>query len=102
MVRWLVFALSTTLMLGAPMFAERPAIAKDAPKVSTGIEWKVTPSAVVVYLDGKKLGEAGNLTVTETKPGKHEIKLVNGGDETEIEIKVNKGQVLQFSYDFEE
>ena len=90
------------MALAVPALSATPAVAKDAPKISTGIEWKVTPSAVVVYLDGKKLGEAGSLTVTEAKPGKHEIKLVNGGDETEIEIKVNKGQILTFTYEFEE
>jgi hypothetical protein len=88
----------------ASAIAEAPVPVKDkeAPKVGTGIEWKVTPSSVIIWLDGKKLGEAGSATVTEAKPGKHTIKLVNGGDETEIEIKVNKGQVLQFAYDFEE
>lgn len=66
----------------------------------TGIEWKVAPAHVVIFLDGKKLGDAGTLKFTETKPGKHAVKLTKGGDETEMEVKVNKGEVVKFEFEF--
>ena len=81
--------------------AAEPVKAK-AKAAETGIAWKVSPSNVVIHLDGKRLGEAGELTLTETKPGMHTVLLVKGEDETEIDIKVTKGQVLQFSYEFSE
>jgi hypothetical protein len=73
---------------------------KKAAVVKTGIEWKVVPSHVVVWLNGKKLGEAGSLKVTETKPGKHAVKLTRGGDETEMEVSVKKGEVVKFEFEF--
>ena len=66
----------------------------------TGIEWKVTPAAVIIWLDGKKLGEAGSLTFTDAAPGKHAVKLTKGGDETEMEVKVSKGQTVKFEFEF--
>lgn len=69
-------------------------------KSRTGIEWKVQPAHVVIYVDGKKVGEAGSLTFTETKPGKHAVRLTKGGDETEMEVKVNKGEVVTFEFEF--
>jgi hypothetical protein len=83
------------LLLGTAAFA---ADKKGAAK--TGIEWKVTPGHVVIWLDGKKLGDAGSLTFTETAAGKHAVKLTKGGDETEMEVKVSKGQVVKFEFEF--
>lgn len=68
----------------------------------TGIEWKVEPAEVIVHLDGKKLGKAADLKFTTTAPGRHTILLVNGGDEEELEVKVNKGQTLRVEYTFSE
>lgn len=66
----------------------------------TGISWEVEPAAVVIILDDKKLGEAGNLKFTEAKPGKHVVKLMLGKDETEMEVNVKKGQALKFTFSF--
>ncbi len=68
--------------------------------VETGIAWKIQPGTVTVYLDDKSLGAASALGTTETKPGAHVIRLVNGGDETEFEVRVKKGEVLQVEYEF--
>jgi hypothetical protein len=68
--------------------------------VETGIAWKIEPGTVTVYLDDKSLGAASTLGTTETKPGPHVIRLVNGGDETEFEVRVKKGEVLQVEYEF--
>ncbi|MBK8013467.1 MAG: hypothetical protein IPK13_19195 [Deltaproteobacteria bacterium] len=71
-------------------------------QVTTGIEWQIEPGEVVVHLDGKKVGLAKDLTVTATRPGKHVIQLVKGGDESEMEVKVTKGQLLKVVYSFSE
>ena len=73
---------------------------KKAAGGKTGIEWKVLPADVVVFLDGKKLGEAGSLGFTPASPGKHAVRLLKGGDRTETEVKVTKGQVVRFEFDF--
>jgi len=83
------------LIFGATAFA---ADKKGANK--TGIEWKVTPAHVTIWLDGKKLGDAGSLTFTDAAAGKHAVKLTKGGDETEMEVKVSKGQVVKFEFEF--
>lgn len=74
---------------------------KDGEKAEkTGISWEVEPASVVIILDDKKLGEAGNLKFTEAKPGKHVVKLMLGKDETEMEVNVKKGQALKFTFSF--
>jgi hypothetical protein len=80
----------------------QPVAAKKEGK--TGIEWAVSPSDAIVFLDGKKLGEAGKLEgkVTSANPGKHSIKLVKGGDEQEMDVKVTKGQVVRVEFSFSE
>jgi hypothetical protein len=67
----------------------------------TGIEWAVGPAHVMVFLDGKKVGEAGALKFTTTAPGKHTVKLMNGKDETEMEVNVKKGQKVKFEFTFD-
>ncbi|MBI2372846.1 MAG: hypothetical protein HYV07_02485 [Deltaproteobacteria bacterium] len=89
------------LLIGAPMAFGGPAKPSVEKKVTTGIEWVVAPKGVVIILDGKKIGLAGDLSVTETRPGKHEVKLVNGEDETEMDVNVEKGKVLRFEFEFE-
>ena len=76
--------------------------AQAAPQDKTGINWEVEPATVVIYLDDKRLGEAGKLKFTDAKPGKHTVRLVNGKDETEAEIVVKKGQSLKFSFSFDQ
>ena len=74
----------------------------DTRIAKSAIRWEVTPPSVVVYLDGKKLGRAGDLKATPTTPGRHAIRLVNGKDETELEIEVGEGQIVRFVLDFSE
>lgn len=85
---------------GGPDLAEPAAPVERPAARRTAIEWVVTPGSVVVYLDGKKLGLAAGLKVTPAKPGRHTIRLTKGGDETEMEIRVVKGQRLRFVFDF--
>ena|SRR5688500_409275 len=81
----------------------RPASTKKA-EGKTGIEWNVSPATAIVYLDGKKLGAAGDLAgkITKADPGKHTIRLTKGGDEQEMDVKVVKGQVLRIDFEFSE
>lgn len=75
---------------------------KKAPAGGTGIEWHVEPEGVEIYLNGKKIGEAGRISFTPTKPGKHAVRLVRVKDETEIDVEVKKGQTLKFTFKFED
>jgi hypothetical protein len=93
----LVLVLGLGLFLGSAAAADK----KAAPS-KTGIQWKVAPASVTIFLDGKKVGEAGSLTFTETKPGKHAVKLTKGKDETEMEVSVKKGEVVNFEFEFTE
>lgn len=79
------------------------AVAEAKGKTSTGIEWQVNPDAVIIFLDGKRVGQADKLRgkVSKTRPGKHTVKLTNGKDETEMDIQVKKGQTLKFTFVFD-
>lgn len=109
MTRHMRFGLITVLVLAATSvsaLAARGAWAKPTAEAvqegKTGISWEVQPAEVVIYLDDKKIGTAGELKFSEAKPGKHTVKLMRGKDETEMEISVKKGQALKFVYQFED
>jgi hypothetical protein len=68
----------------------------------TGIAWEVQPAEVVIFVDDKRMGTAGELKFTEAKPGKHTVKLMRNKDETEMEVNVKKGQAIKFVYQFED
>ncbi len=68
----------------------------------TGIHWKIEPSTVKIFVDGKLVGVAGKTEFTKAKAGKHTVRLVNGEDEAEMDVQLKKGQVLRFRYAFEE
>ncbi len=108
MTRHMRFGLFTVLALAATSVTAAVANGPDAPVVEavqegkTGITWEVQPAEVVIYLDEKRIGTAGDLKFTEAKPGKHTVKLMRGKDETEMEISVKKGQALKFIYQFED
>ena len=98
-----------TLVLG--LFAV-PAFSNEVPgteeagtsvaKTKTGISWQVEPEQVVIYLDGKRLGTAGKLKFTKTRPGKHTVRLTLKKDESEMDIEVKKGQTLKFLFKFDQ
>ncbi|MBI5529224.1 MAG: PEGA domain-containing protein [Deltaproteobacteria bacterium] len=77
---------------------------KGPPKGRTQITFEVTPSSTVVYVDGKKHGEAGKLTTVgvAVSAGTHAVRLVHGGDEMEADVNVKAGQSLNFRYVFED
>src|SRR5262245_22693445 len=95
--RTMILALLMLLMGAGPALAGG---GKKASGGKTGIEWNVVPPNVVIFLDGKKLGQAGSLTFTPATPGKHAVRMMKGGDRTETQVKVTKGQVVRFEFDF--
>ena len=100
----MIRAVLLALLVPAAFVAPDPGPVGDPPtrirRTPTEIQWEVTPASVVVYLDGKRLGQAGDLKRTRTKPGRHTIRLVNGEDETELEIHLEKGRTLRFVLEF--
>lgn len=97
-----VSLLSAGVARAVPVEEKGGAGDKKKPEGDTGIEWEVAPPSVVIFLDGKKLGEAGGLKFTKSTPGKHTVKLLNGKDETEMEVSLKKGQTLKFTFAFDE
>jgi hypothetical protein len=100
-----VLTAAFALLLSVPAWAgpsqDGPSpVKKAASKIDTGIQWKVAPETVEVFLDGKKVGIAKELDVTAVKPGKHAVRLVNGEDETEFEVNVKKGQLVPLQFEF--
>lgn len=93
-----------TIGLAAPALAHlAPASAEETEvQAKTGIAWQVSPEQVIIFLDDKKLGTAGQLKFTDAKPGKHTVRLVRGKDETEMDVNVKKGEALSFVYQFED
>ncbi len=71
-------------------------------KLKTGIKWEVQPEHTVIKLDGKRLGTAGKVTFTKTRAGKHTVHLIKGGDETEMDVHVKKGNILKIAFSFDE
>ncbi len=104
MPRWSIPLLSLALLAltaaWAPSSGSAPEPVKKSKRVETAIAWKVQPATVVIFMDGKKLGTAGDVKQTRTSPGMHSVRLVNGEDETEMDVKVNKGHVLTFTFEF--
>ena len=100
---WILVVLFSLAALPTLAGPSQPASTKKAQN-KTGIEWNVSPANVLVFLDGKKLGSAGDLTgkLTKADPGKHTIKLTKDGDEQEMDVKVVKGQVLRIDFEFSE
>ena len=96
------FIAAITFAPGAPSaVASHPVpVKKNVKKVRTGIHWTIAPSSVEIFVDGKKLGRAKDLDTTRTKPGTHTVRLVNGEDETEFDVMVKKGQIVELRYEF--
>ncbi|MBX2811388.1 MAG: hypothetical protein KTR25_06250 [Myxococcales bacterium] len=84
------------LLLQAQFSAFTP-VSKRTP---AQIHFEVTPSSVVIYLDGRKLGPADKVSTVRSRPGRRTIRLVRGKDETELQINVRRSETLNFRYDF--
>ena len=102
-----LLAMALAVLFAAPSLAapQQPAPVgkkKRTKRTTTSIEWTIEPAKVVVYVDGKELGRAGSLKTTKHKPGRHTVRLVNGADETEMDIELKKGTTLKFAFVFDE
>ncbi|MGF1508449.1 MAG: hypothetical protein ACFB9M_02990 [Myxococcota bacterium] len=87
-------AIETSIASGAASEVAKPKAVK------TGIEFAVTPGSVSIFVDGAKVGTAASTSFVATKPGLHTVKLTRGADETELQLNVKKGEVVQFAYEF--
>lgn len=68
----------------------------------TQLQFEVEPESVIIWVDGKKKGVAKKLKHVPVKPGTHSVKLVWNKDETEFDIKVDKGKTVVVKYAFED
>ncbi len=71
-------------------------------KKSGTIKFEVAPKSTVIYVDGRKKGKAAKVKKVRVRAGKHDLRLVYNKDETEFEVKVQKGNVLVIKYAFED
>lgn len=101
--------LVTLLGLGVPLLTGSVAPAHAAKKEKEKkaskegiITWKVGPSTVIIYVDGKKLGTADRVQPFKTKAGMHMVKMVWGKDEAEEPVEVKANESVEFQYMFED
>lgn len=66
----------------------------------TRIDFRVTPATVEIFLDGKRLGWANEVSKMTVRPGRRALRLKHGEDETEFELDVAKGTTVAFEYEF--
>lgn len=75
---------------------------KKGKKSPTQLKFEIEPTSVVIYVDKKKKGKAKKGKLVRVKPGDRVIRLVNGKDETEFVLRVEKGNTLLVKYAFED
>ncbi|MEL6183160.1 MAG: hypothetical protein AAFU79_00955 [Myxococcota bacterium] len=100
-----VSALVLSLVLaGGALAASDASRAEAAPRSrkATRIHFEVTPPAVAIFLDGRRLGLAREVEAVRVKPGRRVVRLVRDGDETEVELAVTRGRTVRFAFDFGE
>lgn len=100
-----VFFLAWLVMLVflIPAGASEKRSPKPAKNVVTGIRFEVIPvENTIIFLDGKKLGDASKIGVVAVKPGRHLVRLVHNKDEVEVDVVVANKQILDFKYAFED
>lgn len=104
MIRKAAFVFSAAALAVIFSAAVSHAQEKKAPRGRTQIVFEVVPASAIVYVDGKKYGEASKLTKNgvQVSAGTHAVKLVNGGDEMEADVQVKAGTSLNFKYVFED
>lgn len=97
MIRRLLLAATVGLFISAGWVT-----ADGAPRgrKSTRIQFEVTPPSVQIFLDGRRLGAASEVGDVRVKPGRRVVRLVRGGDETELELQVSRGRTVRFAYEF--
>jgi hypothetical protein len=96
--------LLTTLSAMPPVLLDDACVAtKVAAKAGpTQLAFEVEPESVIIYVDSKKKGVAKKLKHVAVKPGTHTVRLVWNKDETEFDIKVEKGRTIVVKYAFED
>ena len=60
----------------------------------------IKPADTILYVDGKKLGDASKPRTVKLKAGPHEIKLTRKGDTHNDEVVLKPGQHITWKFDF--
>lgn len=95
---WLIM-----LVFLIPAVASEKRSSKPAKSVVTGIRFEIIPAEnTIIFLDGKKVGDASKLGVVPVRPGKHLVRVVHNKDEVEVEVVIAHRQILDFKYAFED
>lgn len=63
---------------------------------------EIKPSDTIIFVDGKKLGDASKPRTVKLKAGPHEVKLSRDGDTHTDEIVLKPGQNLTWKFEFGE
>jgi hypothetical protein len=63
---------------------------------------EVKPADTIIFVDGKKVGDASKPRTLKLKAGSHEVKLTHSGDSHSDEIVIKAGEKLTWRFEFEE
>jgi hypothetical protein len=63
---------------------------------------EVKPETAVLFVDGVRRGTGAKPHTIRVEPGRHDLKVVNKGDEHQEQISVKKGETKQWSWAFED
>ncbi len=63
---------------------------------------EVKPETAVLYVDGVRRGTGAKPHTVRVEPGRHELRVVNKGDEHQEQISVKKGETKQWAWAFED
>lgn len=63
---------------------------------------EVKPAATLIFVDGKKIGDASKARTLKLKPGTHEIKLTHRGDSHSDQIVIKPGEKVTWRFEFED
>jgi hypothetical protein len=68
----------------------------------TQLTIEVHPAESIIFVDGKKTGDASKARVLPVKPGKHIVKVVYKGDSHEEEVVVKADEKATWKWTFED
>ena len=81
------------------MFAILSLVLAAAPSQLT---LEVKPAETIIFVDGKRVGDASKPRTLKLKAGPHEVKLTYKGDSHTDEVVVKAGEKLTWRFTFED
>lgn len=63
---------------------------------------EVKPAATIIFVDGKKIGDASKPRTLKLKAGSHEIKLTHKGDSHSDQIVIKPSEKVTWRFEFED